>query len=62
VTENASGRDEQDSRSYTSWSAGGYRGPPPSRRGFRPVYLVLSVALAGALGVVFWLAASGRLS
>ena len=38
--------DEQDPRSYTSWSASGYEGPPPWRRGFRPGYLVLSLARA----------------
>ena len=62
MSDNGRGGDDRDPRSYTSWSAGGFEGPPPWRRGFRPGYLVLSLALVAGLGVVFWLAASGRLS
>ena len=51
MSENGRVGDEQDPRSYTSSAAGG----------FRPGYLVLGLAFAGALGVVFWLAASGRM-
>jgi hypothetical protein len=46
MSENGRVGDEQDPRSYTSWSASGYEGPPPWRRGFRPGYLVLSLARA----------------
>jgi hypothetical protein len=61
MSENGRVGDEQDPRSYVSWSASGYEGPPPWRRWFRPGYLVLGLVLAGALAVAFWLAASGRM-
>jgi hypothetical protein len=48
MSENGRVGDEQDPRSYTSWSASGYEGPPPWRRGFRPGYLVLSLARAAS--------------
>jgi len=54
---------QDDSRSTRSdWAEGGYRGPPPWRRGFRPLYLLTSLALFAGLLTLFWLAFSGRLS
>jgi hypothetical protein len=47
--------------SWTDWAAEGYRGPPPWRRGFRPLFFLISLALVVGLATVFWLAAAGRL-
>jgi hypothetical protein len=46
---------------WSDWGADGFRGPPPWRRGYRPFYFVLSLALFFGLLAVFWLAGSGRL-
>jgi hypothetical protein len=50
-------------RKYTwaDWQRGGFRGPPPWRRGYQPVYAAISIALFGGLLTIFLLAASGRL-
>jgi hypothetical protein len=53
--------DEQDSRrrergdSYTwrDWQADGFRGPPPWRRGYQPLYWVLSIAVFAVLLAIF---------
>ena len=50
MSDNGRCGDDEDPSSYTSWSAGGFEGPPPWRRGFRPGYLVLSLTVAGDLG------------
>jgi hypothetical protein len=44
------------------WKEGGYRGPPPWRRGTRPLNLLTSFALLAGPLTLFWLAFSGRLS
>jgi hypothetical protein len=44
--------------SYADWRAGGFRGPPPWRRGFRPAYLAISLALVAVLLAIFLIAAS----
>jgi uncharacterized protein involved in response to NO len=51
---------DEDGANWNDWAKGGYRGPPPWRRGFRPMYFVTSFALFAGLLTVFWLAASGR--
>ena len=45
----ADGRSERDPASYTYWAAGGYRGRPPQRRGYRWGYFAISLALAALL-------------
>ena len=52
--------EEDRGSSWSEWQEGGYRGPPPWRRGLRPWYLLTSVALLVGLLVVFWFAFSGR--
>ena len=58
--------DDQRSRSsgYTwfDWRADGFRGPPPWRRGYRPLYLAISLVVVFGLLVLFWLAFSARLA
>jgi hypothetical protein len=46
-----SGRRRRDT--WKDWQAGGFRGPPPWRRGYRPLYLGVSLALVAFLLVVF---------
>jgi len=50
-------------RTYTwfDWREGGFRGPPPWRHGYRPLYLAISLVLFFGLLALFWLAGSGRL-
>jgi hypothetical protein len=45
-------------RQYTAgdWRTDGYRGPPPWRRGFRPAYLAISLALVAILLAIFVIA------
>ena len=47
---------------WNDWKADGFRGPPPWRRGYQPMYFVICGALFVGLLILFWLAASGRLS
>jgi len=54
--------DDEGGANWSDWAKGGYRGRPPWRRGFRPLYLATSLALFVGLLTVFWLAFSGRLS
>jgi hypothetical protein len=54
--------DDKNGSSWSDWEEGGYRGPPPWRRGFQPLWLVTSLALVAGLLTLFWLAFSGRLS
>jgi hypothetical protein len=44
--------------SFADWRADGYRGPPPWRRGLRPAYLALSIALVAMLLAMFAIAGS----
>ena len=53
--------DDSSGTDWNDWARGGYRGPSPARRGVRPAYLALSLALLAGLLIVFALAASGRL-
>jgi hypothetical protein len=46
---------------WTDWRADGFRGLPPWRRGYRPLYLAISLVLFLGLLTAFWLAGSGRL-
>jgi len=46
---------------WNDWEKGGFRGPPPWRRGYRSVYFLTCGALFAGLLILFWLAASGRL-
>jgi hypothetical protein len=52
---------DETGSNWSEWADGGYRGPPPWRRGFRPLYFAMSLALFIGLLTVFWLAFSGRL-
>ena len=42
--------------SWSDWEDGGFRGPPLWRRGFRPLYLAISLVLFFGLLAAFWLA------
>jgi hypothetical protein len=53
---------DETGSNWSDWEKSGFRGPPPARRGFRPLYLATSLALLVGLLAVFWLAASGRLA
>jgi uncharacterized protein involved in response to NO len=46
---------------WSDWEQGGFRGPPPWRRGFRPMYLLTSLAVFAGLLILIWLFVSGRL-
>ena len=50
-----------DGSNWSVWEKGGFRGPPPWRRGYRPMYFLTAGAVFAGLLIVFWLAASGRL-
>ena len=54
------GRREDQKRVYTwrDWQADGFRGPPPWRRGYRPWYWVLSIAVFGLVLAIVAVAAS----
>ncbi|HYZ78938.1 MAG TPA: hypothetical protein VE596_16360 [Gaiellaceae bacterium] len=51
----------EDPYTWSDWCADGFRGPPPWRRGYRPLYFALFLVLFAGLLAVFWLAGSGRL-
>ena len=44
---------------WFDWAAGGFSGPPPWRRGYQPLYLVISLVLFFGLLAVFWLIGRG---
>jgi hypothetical protein len=46
---------------WSDWRADEFRGPPPWRRGYQPLYFVLCFVLFFGLLAVFWLAGSHRL-
>jgi len=46
---------------WVDWREGGFRGPPPWRRGRQPLSAAISVTLFTGLLTVFLLAVSGRL-
>jgi hypothetical protein len=50
-----------DDYTWADWRADGFRGPPPWRRGYRPLYFALCFVLFIGLLAIFWLAGSGRL-
>jgi uncharacterized protein involved in response to NO len=50
-----------DGSNWSDWEKGGFRGPPPWRRGYRPMYFLTAGAVFAGLLILFWLAASGRL-
>jgi len=41
---------------WFDWRADGFRGPPPWRRGYRPLYLAISLVVFFGLLALFWLA------
>jgi hypothetical protein len=63
VTENEPERFSREEGRYgwTDWAHDGYRGPPPWRRGFQPVYFGIVLVLIVGLLTLFWVGASGRL-
>jgi hypothetical protein len=50
-----------DGSNWSDWEKGGFRSPPPSRRGYQPMYFLTAGAVFVGLLILFWLAASGRL-
>ena len=40
------------------WRTDGYRGPPPWRRGYQPLYFAVSLALVALLLTIFLVAGS----
>lgn len=44
--------------SWTDWREGGFRGQPPWRRGYRPLYFGLSLGLVALLLAIFLWAGS----
>jgi hypothetical protein len=48
-------------RGYTwfDWRDDEFRGPPPWRRGYRPLYLAISLVLFFGLLALFWLVGRG---
>ena len=50
-----------DGPNWSDWEKGGFRGPAPARRGYRPLYFGTAFAVFAGLLAVFWLAFSGRL-
>ena len=46
---------------WSDWETDGFRGPPPARRGYRPLHFATAFAVFAGPLVVFWLASSGRL-
>jgi hypothetical protein len=48
----------RDPYTWFDWRAAGFRGPPPWRRGYRPLYLAISLVLVLGLLAIFWLAVS----
>ena len=52
--------DDAPPSGWSAWRAGGYRGPPPWRRGVQPLYLVVSLLLVAGLLAFFLLATRAR--
>jgi hypothetical protein len=52
------GRGRGDPYTWRDWQADGFRGPPPWRRGYRPRYLLLSLALVALVVAIVVIAAS----
>jgi hypothetical protein len=48
----------EDDYTWTDWRADGFRGPPPWRPGYRPLFFAIFLVLVLGLLTVFWLAFS----
>lgn len=54
------GADGAPPSGWSAWKGGGYRGPPPWRRGVQPLYLVVSLLLVAGLLTFFLLVSRFR--
>ena len=51
-------RDRRGGYTWRDWQADGFRAPPPWRRGYRPWFWLLSIAVFGLLLAILVVAAS----